>query len=222
MKKYGDCVNKKVEVNKAERTKKKKENDRGRKTRVQLYGNSWFHLAPGQFRVSKNSLLTCSLLWTERTRLSWAKQITAASILPCYCCCSNPLNKWLNNLLAGWLTDTHSPAAPSSALSARALHIILPPPLSPSLCIAHFLFFFPPLCHSPVLSFHFGINPFHPSGSFSSSLTFFFFFFFKSLLVLFLSDFFIQALCAIAPHGNCTGHVILALHVILGFTAGWP
>lgn len=44
-------------------------------------------------------------------------------------------------------------------------------------CIAHFVFFSSPSfsqCYSTVLSFHFGINPFHPSGSFcSSSPTFF-------------------------------------------------
>lgn len=100
-KKYSNCV--KVEVYKAHHRKQK-----GNKKRARFYGVACFHLALGPFRVSKVLLVTCSLLWTERTPLSWAKQITA-SILPCYCYRSNPLNKWLNNLLAGWLTDTQLP-----------------------------------------------------------------------------------------------------------------
>ena len=105
-------------------------------------------------------------------------------------------------------------------LPARALHIILPPPLFAFSRHRSLSLYFPPLWHSPVLSFHFGINPFHPPSSFCYSLTTFFFF--STLLVLFLSDFFIPALWAITPHGNCTGHVILALHEILDSTFGWP
>lgn len=115
------------------------------------------------------------------------------------------------------MADRHPAPLRLLALLCWALHIILPPPLSPSLSIAHFLFF--PLCAiaCPVFSFR--------NKSFLSLwliLLFLDYFFFLSLLVLFLSYFFIPALCAIAPHGNCAGHVILALYVILGFTAGWP
>lgn len=175
------CNFEKLESYKCLKGKKKQEkkHSHGHKTPAAFYGTEGCNLVPGRFRIP---LVLCSLLWTVRTQLSWAKQITAAPILPSYFHRSNPLNKWLHNLLAGWLTDTQfPPRAPGSALSARALHIILPPPLMPSLSIAHFLvfffFFFLPhaLCHGPILSFHFGINPFHPSGLFSSfsALSFF-------------------------------------------------
>lgn len=165
-KKYSNCAKWVCIKHKA-----KEENGQGYKLQAHVY--SIVSYLPGLFRVSKVELVTGSLLWTERTLFSRAKQITAASILPCSCYRFNPLNKWLNNLLTGWLTDTQLPCGSwiCFVFSGLEHHSTS---TAPAFSLHRSFSLFPPLCHSPVLSFHFGINPFHPSGSFCSSLTTFF------------------------------------------------
>lgn len=155
---------------------------------VSFYGTSCFHLALGSLRVSKILLVTGSLLQKGHGTPVQNKQ--QSSMLP-YQCLRLSL---LNNLPAGWLTDTRLPHGSGFCLSVRAPHVILPPLLWPSLCIIS-----PPSAPQPcpIVSFW--------NKSFSSlwlTLLFLAYFFSPQLCEFFLPDIFIQALCAVTPHGN--------------------
>lgn len=117
--------------------------------------------------------------------LSWKR--TTASRLPCYFHHYNPQNNWLNNLLVGWLTDTQLPCG------TQLCFVCLGPCTSFYLHHSHFLsasFTFPPSAPWPYLVFSFFVRIlFIPLAQ--SLLPYFS----STLLVLFLSDFFIVGLC---------------------------
>lgn len=144
--------------------------------------------------------------WTAGTLFSWDKQITA---VPLHCYHFKPVNKRLNNLLSGWLTDTQLPrgsrlcfvfSGPAHHSTSTALAFSLHRSFS----------FFPSVPQPcPVFSFQ--------NKSFSSLwLILLFLDYFFTPLVLSLSDFSLLSPFAIAPYSNCSRHVILALRVILG------
>lgn len=178
-------------------------------------------LSRSTLRVSQVLLVTSHPLFTDRTQPSRDKRITSASVLSCYRHgdSNSPVNEWLNNLLAD--------RQPAPLRLLVLLCLFLGPAhhstsTDPAFSSLHH---YPPssVRSSSVLSFHFRINPSHPSGSFYSFLNILFLlFFFLTPLVLFLPDFFGLALFTITPHGNWSGHVILALHAILSSGAGWP
>lgn len=108
-------------------------------------------------------------VWRGRAQLFWAgKELLLPDCLATSITTTHRITDWITYWLDAWRTPS-SPAAPSSALSVWG-------PAHPSTSTTLTFFqrhsLFPPLRHGPILSFHFGMNPFHPSGSITSSLLF--------------------------------------------------
>lgn len=107
--------------------------------------------------------------WRGRAQLFWAgKELLLQDCLATSITTTHRITDWITYWLDGWQTPS-APAAPSSALSVWG-------PAHPSTSTTRAFFqrhsLFPPPCHGHILSFHFGMNPFHPSGSITSSLLF--------------------------------------------------